>query len=413
MAKKAQAKIQSKDVQGLKYLKVLQPLLESLHGSGCQRDKAGNRQLHMDHYCMMVLLWLYSPLLTSVRAVQQASQLEKVRRKFKIPRAALGSLSESVRAFDPQALKDMAQELGHQIPSISRAHADSKLASIDKRITAVDGSIVKVLKQVADLAWVKVGNNNDTCGYRLHTQFEILRELPSRIDATSANPKGECDERAVLAQTLESDRLYVMDRGYIKWQLFNAIVAKGSSYVCRMRDKIQYEIKEPCELSEADKQAGVLSDEVVVIPASERTEPIDHPVRLICVKCSPHTSRGCRSGRQFSSSAPSSDGVLRILTNDLQTPAELIGEIYAKRWTIELFFRMFKQLLGCKHLLSTKQDGVEIQIYSAIIACMLIMLYTGGPVTKRTFEMVCFYIAGWATLEELEAHIKKIQPTQA
>jgi hypothetical protein len=46
---------------------------------------------------------------------------------------------------------------------------------------------------------------------------------------------------------------------------------------------------------------------------------------------------------------------------------------------------MFKQLLGCKHLLSTKQEGVEIQIDSAIIACMLIMLYTGGSLTKRTF----------------------------
>lgn len=77
----------SEDLQGLKDLKVLQPLLESLHNSDRPCDKTGNRQLHMD--CMMVLLWLYSPLLTSLRALQQASQLEKVRRKFKGPRAGL------------------------------------------------------------------------------------------------------------------------------------------------------------------------------------------------------------------------------------------------------------------------------------------------------------------------------------
>jgi IS4 transposase len=199
-----------------------------------------------------------------------------------------------------------------------------------------------------------------------------------------------------------------MDRGYIKRQLFNAIVAKGSSYVCRMRDKIEYEVTSQRDLSEPDKQAGVLSDEVVVVKSSKSTEPIDHSVRIICVKCSPHTSRGRRSGRKLSSSAPNSDGILRILTNDLELPAELIAEIYAKRWVIELFFRMFKQLLGCKHLLSTKQEGVEIQIYSAIIACMLIMLYTGGSVTKRTFEMMSFYISGWASAKELESHIEKM-----
>ena len=409
MPKKAKTKIRSGDVQGLKYLKVLRPLLLSLHEVGTKRDSAGNRKLHMDHYCMNVLLWLYSPLLTSLRAVQQASQLDKVRRKFKIPRAALGTLSESVRVFDPDALKAIAQELGQQIPRISRPHQASQLASIDKTITAVDGSIVKLLRQVADLAWIKVGDNKATCGYRLHTQFEILRGIPNRIDTTSANPKGACDERAVLARTLESDRLYVMDRGYIKWQLFNAIVDKGSSYVCRMRDKVQYQVTGSRELSQEARQGGVLSDEVVGIQGRPKSEPINHRVRLICVKCSPHVSRGRRAGRKYSSSAPSSDGVLRILTSDMQTPSELIAQIYAHRWQIELFFRMFKQLLGCRHLLSTKQEGVEIQVYCAIIACMLIMLYTGGQVTKRTFEMVCFYISGWATLQELEAHIKKLQ----
>ena len=50
-----------KDVKGLKYFKALGPLLERLHDVGTQRDKANNRQLHMDQYCTLILLWLYSP----------------------------------------------------------------------------------------------------------------------------------------------------------------------------------------------------------------------------------------------------------------------------------------------------------------------------------------------------------------
>lgn len=119
-------------------------------------------------------------------------------------------------------------------------------------------------------------------------------------------------------------------------------------------------------------------------------------MRLTCIKCSPHTPRGRRNGRSFPSSAPSSDGTLRILINDLETPAELVAQIYAKQSTIEPFFRMFKLILGCKHLLTAKQEVVEIQIYCAIVACMLIVLHTGG----------------WAALEKLEAHIKKLQPPE-
>ena len=108
----------------------------------------------------------------------------------------------------------------------------------------------------------------------------------------------------------------------------------------------------------------------------------NHAMRLVCIKCSPHTSRGRYNG---TSTGPSSDGVLRIATNLLDVPAEMIGLIYSQRWAI------------------------EIQCYSAIIACMLINLWTGRKPTKRTFEMLCFYFTGLATEAELAAHLEKLR----
>jgi hypothetical protein len=283
-----------------------------------------------------------------------------------------------------------------------------RLSGIGKTITAVDGSVVPILARIAKLAWITIGDNSPTCGYRLHTQFEILKGIPYRIDATSANPKGPSDERAVLERTLQSDRLYVMDRGYQKWKLWNAIVAKGSSYLCRVRDKISYEVIESKELTQEDIQAGVISDQTIRITSSKGNT--DHPVRLVIIKGNPHVSRGRRTGRKFSSTGPSSDGSIRLMTDMLDVPADLIASIYLLRWLIELFFKMFKHLLGCRHLLSTKQEGVEIQVYSAIIACILILLYTGRSPTKRTFEMICFYMSGWASLKELVQHIEKLNP---
>jgi hypothetical protein len=76
---------------------------------------------------------------------------------------------------------------------------------------------------------------------------------------------------------------------------------------------------------------------------------------------------------------------------------------------IELFFRFFKHILGCRHLLSHSQNGIEIQTYCAIIACMLLSLWTGRKPTLRTYEMVCFYFIGLADEEELLAHLAKLK----
>ena len=74
-------KIRSQDITGLKYFDRLGPLLERLHDDGCQRDKAGNRELHFDQYCMLILLYLFHPVVTSLRGIQQASEPDKVQKR--------------------------------------------------------------------------------------------------------------------------------------------------------------------------------------------------------------------------------------------------------------------------------------------------------------------------------------------
>ena len=66
--------ITERDVQGLKHFAKIRSLLGSLHSNGCERDKANNRSLHMDEYCLGVLLYLFNPAITSLRGIQQASE---------------------------------------------------------------------------------------------------------------------------------------------------------------------------------------------------------------------------------------------------------------------------------------------------------------------------------------------------
>ena len=161
-------------------------------------------------------------------------------------------------------------------------------------------------------------------------------------------------------------------------------------------------------MTEADRAANVIGDEIVdlVWKAKHRTRP-DHPVRLICVAVKPHA--GCRSMR-----GPTCDGVLRLVTNRLDLPAEPIAEMYRLRWVIEMFFRTFKQLLGCRHLFSGDQNGVEIQAYCAMIVCMLILIDAGEKPNRAMYQMVWYYLIGLASLKELEVFINtRRQPASA
>jgi hypothetical protein len=115
--------VREQDVTGLKYFRRLVPLFERLREVGCQRDKAGNRTLFMDQYCLLVLLYLFNPVVVSLRSLQQASELKKVQKKLGCARASLGSLSESSHVFDPQLLQEIIGELGEQLTPIAADRA--------------------------------------------------------------------------------------------------------------------------------------------------------------------------------------------------------------------------------------------------------------------------------------------------
>jgi hypothetical protein len=404
--RKKKRKIEESDITGLKFFDKLAPLLKRLHNDGCQRDRANNRTLHYDQYGMLMLLYLFNPIVTSLRGIQQASELKNVQRKLGCARASLGSLSEATSVFEPERLKEIIAELGDQLQPLAQ---DSRLNDIKQTITLVDGSLISALPSIMEASWRKSKTGNGMFKWRLHTHFEILRGVPTRIDVTP-NGGGEHDERAVLERVIEGDRLYVADRGYAKFALFNKIVTAKSSYVCRLRDNSVWETVKENYRNDDAALGEIISDEVVRFSKSAASSRPDHKIRVICVRINPHTSRGnSRSG----SGGVDSDGILRIATNLLEVPAETIALIYSKRWAIETFFRFFKHILGCRHLLNHDQSGIEIQTYCAIIASMLIALWTGKKPTLRTYEMICFYFCGMADEDELMAHIEKLKPQTA
>ena len=386
-------KIKEKQLQGFKYFKAIAGMLESLHEAGCQRDRAGNRLLHMDEYMSLLLLYMFNPICTSLRAVQQASELQKVQRKLGCPRASLGSLSEAATVFDSKFMQAIIEHLSEKLKPIS---SHSKLDDLSGILTAVDGTLIPALSKMTWALW-----KTDRQAVKAHTQFDLQKHVPVKITVTDGNG----NEKDVLAEHLEPGRIYVKDRGYAKLALFQQILDAQSSFVCRLHDDAVYDLLEDYERPADAQNAGIVFDRKVRLGSTKKTkEQLSVPVRLIAVKCTPHIKRA-KTGR----GGPEQGEMLLIATDRFDLDADVIALIFRYRWMIEIFFRFFKHVLGCRHLLSYNQNGIELQTYAAIIACMLIALWTGRKPTLRTYEMLCWYFTGMASEEELLAHIGRLQ----
>lgn len=385
-------KIKESQLAGFKYFKAVNRMLEHLHDAGCERDIAGNRRLHMDQYISLILLYMFNPICDSLRCLHRVSGLKKVQKKFGAARASLGSLSEASTVFDSELLKNIIQELSLKLPDVSKIDGfDNSRGTL----TAVDGSLIEATGKMAWALW-----QTDRNGIKVHCQYEILKGVPVDMEVTDAN----ANEKTVLSSNLQSDRVYVLDRGYAKYSLLEDITKAKSSFVCRIRDNAIYRIIEDKELTEKAVKQDIAFDRTVDL-GGETSDKILKNIRIVAVRCNPTAPKSRTGGR----GGPRQGQLIYIATDRFDLEPETIATIYKRRWTIEIYFRFFKHILGCRHLISQNRNGIEIQMYVAIIACMLISIWAGRKPTKRTYEMICFYFMGWADLDELQAHIGKLK----
>lgn len=382
MAKAVQA-LDARKLQGFKYFDLIHDLFERLRPVGTDRDRAGNRQLFFDQYASLMLLYFFNPTVTTLRGLQKFTSLEKVQRLLGVRPTSLGSLSEAARVFDAKALEPIIAELAarasHPPVTMPSAH-EAALAGL----IAVDGSLLPALPRMAWALW----QDETHRAAKMHVAFAVFPGVPVALSVTA----GTHSERTELRHFVQGGGFYVFDRGYADYAMFREFDEAGAKFVGRIQENTAFEVLEERTLTEADRAAGVVRDVTVKRLGTEKHNPrLKQPMRIVQV-------RGSEPGH-----------VWILATNQLDLPADLIAIAYHYRWQIELFFRWMKCVLGCRHLLSDDANGVTLQVYCAIIASLLLALWTGAKPGKRTFEMLCHYLSGWATAEEVERHLNSLK----
>ena len=207
----------------------------------------------------------------------------------------------------------------------------------------------------------------DVHGAKAHIVYDpdIGRPVYHAITAANVN-----DITAAKQMPIIAGGTYVFDLGYYDYAWWARLHEAGCRVVTRFKSNTPLHQARDMPLAPG---SSVLSDRIGFLPARQaksRKNPMQEAVREVVVQT--------QTGKK-----------LRILSNDLDAPAQEIADLYKRRWQIELFFRLMKQMLRITHFIGRSENAVRIQIAVALIAFLILhMLQTMTKAKHGFLELV-------------------------
>jgi hypothetical protein len=211
-------------------------------------------------------------------------------------------------------------------------------------LLTIDSSIIDLSLSVFD--WARYVKEKGAA--KLHLILDNQGYLPKYAVLTEGR---RCDLTPVRTLEFEPGTILIFDRGYQDYRWFERLTHQGVFFVTRLRRHSRVEVKQARPVQRGGK---ILCDQVV---------------RLGCQRYRMHTDL-----RRIQCWDAAANETLVFITNNFKLAASTIAAIYRERWQIEVFFRALKQNLRVKTFVGTSANAVRIQIWTALIAILLLKL---------------------------------------
>lgn len=231
--------------------------------------------------------------------------------------------------------------------------ADSRLSDADlRRLYIMDSTTISLFKDILRGVGRNPKEGKKKGGIKAHTIIKSSENVPCLIRYSEAARHDHMFLEEVF--NLEAGSIITFDKGYVDYATYQAFTLSKIWYVTRLKDNAIYEAREEFDIAD-DADSGVLKDEEIVLFYGDNKQK-QHRARRIAYWDS-------ENARLF-----------EFITNNFELSAEKIALIYKKRWQIELLFKQLKQNFPLKYFLGDNENAIEIQIWTAMLANLLITL---------------------------------------
>lgn len=225
--------------------------------------------------------------------------------------------------------------------------ADRQEPELPELAFALDASLIHLSARL--FPWAAGGRRNATA-VKLHMLLALRGNLP----AWAAITKGQYPEVKMLDELpIERGCFYVIDRGYLDFAKLHRLGEQGGFFVVRSRCLLGFEV---LSSRPVDKSTGLRCDQTIQLTNRHSKKIYPGVLRRVRVR---------DEARKKS---------IVLLTNCFDIPAQIVADLYKRRWQIELFFKWIKQHLRIRGFFGTTPNAVHCQLWSAICVYLLVAI---------------------------------------
>ena len=242
----------------------------------------------------------------------------------------------------------------------ARRRRIQKIFELDGHVYAFDSTTIDLCLSVFE--WAKFRRHKG--GIKMHTLYDVEAQVPAFIHITTASVH---DSKAMPHIPLEEGAYYIFDRGYNDFTNLYRIHAIGACFGIRAKNNVKYHVVS----WKRRMPKGILSDSVIEFTVYKSSKVYPEKLRRVVYK-------------------DEGNGVVyTYLTNDMDSSALVIANLYKNRWSVELFFKWVKQHLKIKKFWGTSENAVRIQIYCAIITyCLVAIMQHDMKLERSVYEVL-------------------------
>ncbi len=227
--------------------------------------------------------------------------------------------------------------------------SDSRIKEvINKQIEIFDSTTISLFKDILKCVGRNPSNGKKKGGIKVHTVINVDETIPKMIWFSDAATH---DHILLKKLKLNSNSIYVFDKGYNDYSAFKTFSENNTGFVTRIKDNAVYKTIQTNDIEECI-HSGVEQDEIIEITVNDKEKS---KIKLRKIKFYDRTLK-----REF-----------EFLTNLYEMRPDLVSAIYKLRWQIELLFKQLKQNFPLKYFLGDNENAIKIQIYCALIANLL------------------------------------------